>query len=104
MTARTTYVPLHTILVVRPHPQSTKENPLPDQQIDALAEYNRTGKAFKFTPDEIADITAAHDGNLDAALRAPGDEVPDEPVAQEPASSNAPQGNKTKAAAKDADL
>ncbi len=98
MTTRTTYVPQHSIMVVRD-----------GQQVDTLAEYKRTGKAFKYTADEIKEITAAFDGNLDAALRSPAEEGAideDEGVAgDDPASSNDPAPNvdtQTKPAAKPA--
>ena len=106
MTARTTYVPLHSILVVRD-----------GKQVDALAEYKRTGKAFKFEASEIKEITEAFDGNPALALREPSDEAAAAEVeakaeSQPQAASDRPTPTKAaadkaaadKAAAKDADL
>ena len=64
MSVRTNYVPLHSIIVTRD-----------DVQVDALVEYNKTGKAFKFTEDEVKDIIKANDGNSAMSLRSPTDEV-----------------------------
>jgi len=70
---RLTYVPLHTIIVTRPLDAEKPDGPT--HQVDALAEYNRTGKAFKFTEDEVKEIIAGYDGNAAMALRSPTDEV-----------------------------
>ena len=56
MSSRLYYVPKHSIVVVRE-----------GKQVDTLAEYNRTGKAFKFTADELKTIP-------EDALRMPADE------------------------------
>ena len=109
MTARTTYVPLHTIIVDRD-----------GKQVDTLAEYNRTGKAFKFTAEEIKQIEEAFDGDVTKALRNPAEEgaidEDDNSTTTGPATSNAPAPGvtpentppaakaKTAGKAKDADL
>lgn len=83
------FVPLQSIIVTRPDPKSTDKNPLPDRQIDVLAEYKTTGKAFQFTQDEVDEITAGNDGNIALALREPSDEAgADEPVVVTPAASD----------------
>ena len=64
MSVRTNYVPLHSIIVTRE-----------GAQVDALVEYNKTGKAFKFTEEEVKDIIQANDGNSAMSLRSPTDEV-----------------------------
>lgn len=94
MTARTTYVPLHSIIVERD-----------GKQVDAYQQYQSTGKAFKFTAEEIDNIAATNNGSIEMSLRNPTDEAADDetPPATEPASSNAPK-NGTSKAAKDADL
>lgn len=67
MSTRTTWVPLHTILVVRD-----------GKQVDAFAEHQRTGKAFKFTEEEVKEIMAGYDGNASMALRSPAEEAVDD--------------------------
>lgn len=79
MSTRTNWVPLHTILVVRP--VNPDEPDGATHQVDALAEYRRTGKAFKFTEAEVKEIMAGYDGNASMALRSPTEEaVSDEGV------------------------
>lgn len=79
MSTRTTWVPLHTILVVRPVDPDEPDGAT--HQVDALAEYRRTGKAFKFTEAEVKEIMAGYDGNASMALRSPTEEaVSDEGV------------------------
>lgn len=94
--SKTTFVPLHTIIVTRD-----------DKQIDTLAEYKRTGKAFEFTQAEVDDITAGVEGNIGLALREPSDEGVDEaPVAAgAQAAADSPQAaSKPAPKPKDADL
>lgn len=105
MSTRTTWVPLHTILVTRP--VNADEPDGPAHQVDAFAEYKRTGKAFKFTEAEVKEIMAGYDGNASMALRSPAEEVETdegETVKTPLASNEAPKKTVTSGGKKSDDL